>query len=212
MRIEQITQQDAVMAHISGFYCPRGTQQGESWLQDFVSKITHRDYTQLALVQGAAPLRAVVAQFNHQAAQGTVIYTEVPFGGWMVAVDLMLDTHYKSEVIDYITRSAALRWPDYACGFERKTLEEVSDLIEQWNKTAQLEQSIKDHIPNNYQSAVSTLWKAVGITFEYQPNFRDEMFSYVAQAGYEDKDLVPYIMGTEDWRDDNMWYPRKQIC
>lgn len=212
MKIERIIQQDAVLAHVAGYYCPKGTQQGEAWLQDFVSKITHRDYTQFALVQGAATMRAIVAQFNHQSAQGTVIYTEVPFGWWMVAVDLMLDTHYKSELIDYITRSDDLRWPDDACGFERKTLAALQDFVEQWNKTAQLEQSIKNHIPNNYQNVVAALWKAVGITFEYQLNFRDEMFSYVVQAGYEDKDLVPYIMRTEDWRDDNVWYTRKQIC
>ena len=209
MKIERIIQQDAVLAHVAGYYCPKGTQPGEAWLQDFVSKITHRDYTQFALVQGAAPMRAIVAQFNHQSAQGTVIYTEVPFGGWMVAVDVMLDTHYKSSVIDYITRSDDLRWPEFTCSFERDTLEALEGLIEQWNKTAQLEQHIKDNIPGNYKDAVAALWRSVGVTFEHNPEFRNEMFSYVTQAGFEDKDLVPYIMGTEDWR--TTWYPRKQI-
>lgn len=209
MKIEHITQQDAVMAHVSGYFCPKGSQPGEAWLCEFVGKIADRAFTQFALVQGVAPLNAIVAQFMQHDAQGTVIYTTVPYGEWMVAVDLDLDVHYKSDMIEYITKSDDLRWPHIEDMYERKTLEVMDNFVDQWNKITGIEQVIKGLL-SNYHNAVTALWAAAGVTLEHNPEFRSEMFSYITQVGHTDKDLIPYIMGTEDWRT-STWYPRKQI-
>ena len=208
MRIEPIIQQDELLAHVSGYFCGRDNFN-EGLFCKLLQQLTHRKNIQFALVQGASPIGAIVAQINAPTVQGTLVYTKVPYGDWMLGASAMLDICSGARIIAQLTASSEFRWPDWTDSNERVTTDRINSLLELWNKLETLEQQIKASVINS-EEAVRVMWQAAGITFEYSDTFLVEMHNYINRRGYEHPELVPYIMRSENWRTEQ-WYPSSRL-